>query len=78
MYSSERMSVLVPTSLDAALEALAANPAATVLAGGTDLMVEVNGGHRRIADVIAVNRAANMTPMPPATTSWSITRSTLR
>lgn len=60
MYSSERMSVLVPTSLDAALEALAANPAATVLAGGTDLMVEVNERRREVADVIAVNRVAEL------------------
>jgi len=50
------MSVLVPTSLDDALAALAADPEAHLLAGGTDLMVEVNFGHRRPASVIAVNR----------------------
>lgn len=54
------MSVLVPTSLDAALQALAANPAATVLAGGTDLMVEVNERRREVADVLAVNRVAEL------------------
>jgi CO/xanthine dehydrogenase FAD-binding subunit len=38
--------VLVPTSLDEAIRDLTGNPAATLLAGGTDLMVEVNEGHR--------------------------------
>jgi CO/xanthine dehydrogenase FAD-binding subunit len=42
------VSVLVPTSIDEALQALAADPAATLLAGGTDLLVEVNEGHRRL------------------------------
>lgn len=54
------MAVIVPRSLADALRALADAPDATVLAGGTDLMVEVNGGHRRIADVIAVNRVAEL------------------
>ena len=50
------MSVLVPTTLEAALLALAADPDAHLLAGGTDLMVEVNFGHRRPSSVITVNR----------------------
>ena len=54
------MSVLVPTSLDGALQALADHPDATVLAGGTDLMVEFNGGHRRPDDVIVVNRVPEL------------------
>ena len=36
------MAVLVPTTLDDALAELARRPAATVLAGGTDVMVETN------------------------------------
>lgn len=48
--------MLVPTSLEAALLALAADPEAHLLAGGTDLMVEVNFGHRRPGSVITVNR----------------------
>ena len=40
------MGVHVATSLADALAALAADPGAHVLAGGTDLMVEVNFGHR--------------------------------
>jgi len=54
------MSVLVPTTLDDALEALAADPAAHLLAGGTDLMVEVNFGHRRPGSVISIGRIAEL------------------
>ena len=51
------MPVHLPDSVDAAVSALAAEPAATVLAGGTDLMVEVNEGHRRPeSSVVVVNR----------------------
>jgi CO/xanthine dehydrogenase FAD-binding subunit len=54
------MPVIVPTSLDAALSALAADPSATVLAGGTDLMVELNSGHRRTESVVVVNRVPEL------------------
>ena len=51
------MPVHLPDSVDAAVSALAAEPAATVLAGGTDLMVEVNEGRRRPeSSVVVVNR----------------------
>jgi CO/xanthine dehydrogenase FAD-binding subunit len=46
------MAVTVPTSLDAALNALPA----LVLAGGTDLMVEINDGRRTPEVVVAVGR----------------------
>jgi CO/xanthine dehydrogenase FAD-binding subunit len=46
------MSVVVPTSLADALAFLAANPSATVLAGGTDYMVETNFGHRAPTDAV--------------------------
>jgi len=58
------MSVTVPNSLHSALQALADAPEATLLAGGTDLMVELNGGHRQVASVIAVGRI-------PELCSWS-------
>ncbi|HQZ35387.1 MAG TPA: FAD binding domain-containing protein [Ilumatobacteraceae bacterium] len=58
------MSVIVPTSLHGALQALADTPDATVLAGGTDLMVELNSGHRHVASVIALSRI-------PELCSWS-------
>ena len=49
--------MLLPTSLDEAVGMLGEHPDALVLAGGTDLMVEINDGHRRPDDVvIAVNR----------------------
>ncbi|MDE3203109.1 MAG: FAD binding domain-containing protein [Acidobacteriota bacterium] len=48
------MSVVVPTSVAAALEVLAAQPDAQVLAGGTDFMVELNDGRRRPEVVVAL------------------------
>jgi CO/xanthine dehydrogenase FAD-binding subunit len=41
------MTVLTPQRLDGALAALAGDPSITVVAGGTDLMVDVNAGRRR-------------------------------
>ena len=60
MYSRPTMSVIVPTSLRDALDALAHAPTATVLAGGTDLMVELNSGHRQATEVVAVNRVPEL------------------
>jgi len=54
------MPVLVPNTLDEAITMLADTPGAMVLAGGTDAMVEVNAGHRRPLDVVAVNRVAEL------------------
>lgn len=39
---------------------LAARPSALVLAGGTDLMVELNLGHRRTDHVVCVNRVREL------------------
>ena len=50
------MAVHLPATVDDAVEHLSASPSATVLAGGTDLMVEVNDGHRRPSEVVVVNR----------------------
>lgn len=50
------MSVLISTTLAEALGALAAEPTSMVVAGGTDVMVEINGGHRRPEAVVAVGR----------------------
>ncbi len=52
--------VTIATSLERALAALAVDPAPTVLAGGTDLMVELNLGHRRVASVVTVNRVPEL------------------
>lgn len=54
------MSVLTPTTLADALSAVAAAPSSMILAGGTDAMVEINGGHRRPDAVIAVGRIAEL------------------
>jgi CO/xanthine dehydrogenase FAD-binding subunit len=54
------MTVATPRSLDAALAALRAEPDAHLLAGGTDLMVEVNAGHRRPPAVISLGRVAEL------------------
>jgi CO/xanthine dehydrogenase FAD-binding subunit len=50
------MSIVHPHTLTAALDALAEQPDAHVLAGGTDFMVEVNFGHRRPGSVVALRR----------------------
>lgn len=62
------MPVVVPTSLAGAVEAAAESPDAALLAGGTDLMVEVNERHRSLprsdGAVIALHRV-------PELTSWT-------
>lgn len=50
------MPVDTPTSLDEALVLLAERPGADVLAGGTDLMVEVNFHRHHPTDVVALRR----------------------
>ena len=59
------VTVFRPTGLAEALAALAAEPDAHVLAGGTDLMVEVNHGGRRPPAVVAVGRI-------PELRGWSV------
>lgn len=54
------MTIAVATSLDDALARLAADPAAHVLAGGTDLMVEVNMGHRRPPSIVVIDRVPEL------------------
>lgn len=50
------MTITLCTTVDEALDALASSPAPQVLAGGTDLMVDINFGRRRPECVVAVNR----------------------
>ncbi|MDP9334745.1 MAG: FAD binding domain-containing protein [Actinomycetota bacterium] len=54
------MPVIVPESVESALAALTAFPDATVLAGGTDLMVEVNDGRRSLERVVAIGRVPEL------------------
>ena len=59
------MSVLIPHSISDASEMLAQNPTATILNGGTDLMVEVNFNHRRPESVVLLRNI-------PELREWSI------
>lgn len=54
------MQISRPRDLPGAVEDLASDPQATLLAGGTDLMVDVNLAHRRPAAVIALRRVAEL------------------
>jgi CO/xanthine dehydrogenase FAD-binding subunit len=45
-----------PRTLDDAVTALAERPGADLLAGGTDLVVEINLGHRRPEGIVALRR----------------------
>ncbi len=55
------MPVTHPATIDEATTLLAEHPTATLLAGGTDVMVEINEGHRRPDDyVVVVNRIADL------------------
>ncbi|NDE59046.1 MAG: xanthine dehydrogenase family protein subunit M [Acidimicrobiia bacterium] len=55
------MPVLRPTSVDQLLDILANDPSASLLAGGTDLMVEVNLHGRRPATVVSVRSLEELT-----------------
>lgn len=59
------MSVLIPHSIAEASELLGKNPNATMLNGGTDLMVEVNFNHRRPDSVLLLRNI-------PELREWSI------
>lgn len=52
--------VVLPTTLDEAVDALAATPDAQLLAGGTDFCVEVNFGLRRPAAVVSLRRVREL------------------
>ena len=54
------MPVAVPASVSNVLDAWADHPDATLLAGGTDLMVDVNFARRRPSSVIALRRVAEL------------------
>ena len=48
--------MVIARDVDEVLAALRADPKAELLAGGTDLMVEVNFGRKRVTNVIALDR----------------------
>ena len=64
------MSVVIARSVDDAVSVLGDRPDAVVLAGGTDLMVEVNEAHRHVVGdetVVVVNRV-------PELRTWTLDR----
>jgi CO/xanthine dehydrogenase FAD-binding subunit len=69
------MEFVAAHDLDEALAAKAQQPDAEFLAGGTDLMVEVNLAHHRPASVVSLRRVAELRDMTPtrigAGTTWS-------
>jgi CO/xanthine dehydrogenase FAD-binding subunit len=54
------MQIERPRDLDEVLAGLATHPDATLLAGGTDLMVDVNLQHRRPETVVALRRVGEL------------------
>ena len=54
------MSVARPRTVADAVDALTEAPDADLLAGGTDLMVEVNFGHRRPSRIVALRRVEEL------------------
>jgi CO/xanthine dehydrogenase FAD-binding subunit len=59
------MDVVRPASLAVAFESLAEHPTASVLAGGTDLMVQVNQAHLRPEAVVSVRRIEELRRWEP-------------
>jgi CO/xanthine dehydrogenase FAD-binding subunit len=57
------VAVLVARRLDEALAAMRAEPRAEPLAGGTDLMIEINSGRKRVDHVVAIDRLAELRTM---------------
>lgn len=54
------MTIAIPKSLDEALEFRKAHQDALIIAGGTDLMVEVNFNRRAVADVLTLTRVPEL------------------
>lgn len=54
------MAVRVARDVDEALRALAADPRAELIAGGTDFMVEINFGRRRPESLVAIDRVGEL------------------
>ena len=67
------MSVLIPHSITEASELLGKNPTATMLNGGTDLMVEVNFNHRRPDSVLLLRNIPELRDWSIDKTSGTIT-----
>ena len=51
----------IPNSLEEACAVLSEYPDATILAGGTDLMVEINRGIRPLKNIVVIDRISELT-----------------
>jgi CO/xanthine dehydrogenase FAD-binding subunit len=71
------METIRATDLGEALAALHADPDATLLAGGTDLMVEVTYDHRRPTAVVALRRVPELRDIEPRFIGAGVTWATL-
>ena len=71
------MEVLRPTDLSDALRALHDHPDATPLAGGTDLMVEVNFGYTRPTTVLLLRKLEELKEVTPTRIGAGVTFRTL-
>ena len=67
------MDVVRPNDLAEALSALAEHPEAVPLAGGTDLMVEVNFGYVRPESVVMIRRLAELQQTSPSRIGAGVT-----
>jgi CO/xanthine dehydrogenase FAD-binding subunit len=69
------MEAFWPVDVDEALDVLDGHPEATVVAGGTDLMVEVNYGLRSPTAVVGISRIGELAGVEPgwigASTTWA-------
>src|SRR3954452_13235925 len=65
------MEILRPDTIEAALELKAAHPSARAIAGGTDLMVELNFDRTRPTEILDLTRI-------PELTEWGRENGTLR
>ena len=65
MTTVSHMDFIAARDLDEALEAKAASPESELLAGGTDLMVEVNLAHHRPASIISLRRIDELRTIQP-------------
>ncbi|GBD84474.1 nicotinate dehydrogenase FAD-subunit [bacterium BMS3Abin02] len=64
---ADAVQIFSPTTVDEAVDVLAERPDATCLAGGTDLMVEINFGLRRPREIVALRRVEELRTM---TSTW--------
>ncbi|MDQ6882936.1 MAG: FAD binding domain-containing protein [Candidatus Dormibacteraeota bacterium] len=64
------MDIILPRTLDEALEQKAEHPEAVCLAGGTDVMVEINFGRARPAAIIDVSQIDELKTIHRENGSW--------